>query len=393
MAKDWKYIAFLSSALLFYIVVKLLSAREIDWSITYHHKDKNPFGTYALNTFLPFIISENSIHQSYNTVYELYDSIQQPVNFLSISTSFSPGKEDTRALLKNIALGGSAFISAQYFAGEFADTLSIATSDYFFEKIETVYNQNDTSSLTFVNPVFQPSSSYFFPRKNIHNYFSKSDSLAILVTQNDLNLPVTVKINHGKGSLYLNSTPLAFTNIYLLTNNNYDFTARTFSHLPDRDTYWTEYYHVGKPEARTPLRFILSTEPLRWAYYIAVISLLIFILFEVKRKQRVIPMLTPLTNTSLEFVETIGNLYYQSNDHKNIAEKRIQFLLEQLRTKYGIYMQRGKEDILHMIVRKTGNDEVVVRNLFNAIEAVQEKLQISENELKDLNSKIDSFNY
>jgi hypothetical protein len=31
---------------------------------------------------------------------------------------------------------------------------------------------------------------------------------------------------------------------------------------------WTEYYHLGRMESTTPLRFILTNEPLRWGYYI-----------------------------------------------------------------------------------------------------------------------------
>lgn len=393
MRKDWKYIAYLSAAVVFYLAVKLLSPREIDWTITFHHKDKNPFGTYALNDALPVLFSKSSIHQSYTTVYEMYDTIKQPANFISISSVFKPGQEDTDALLKNIADGGSAFISAQYFTGPFADTFSIATADYFFEETELLFNRNDTSSLSFVNPSLQPSASYYFPRNNIHNYFSKPDSAVSIVAQNDLKLPVIIKINHGKGILYLNCTPLAFTNIYLLANNNADFAALSLSHLADRTVYWTEFYHLGKREARTPLRFILSTEPLRWAYYLSIAGLLAFILFEAKRKQRIIPVLNPLSNTSLEFVRTIGNLYYQSGDHKNIADKRIQFLVEQLRTKYGIAVQHINEDLIQRIVRKTGNSEETVRVLMSTIEVVQRKDKLSEKDLKDLNSKLDSFKY
>ena len=107
--------------------------RDIDWSITYHNQDKNPFGAYALDNFIQSLFPKASIHKSNYTLYELYDTLTQPVNFFSISTTFEPGKEDTEALLKNIELGGNAFIAAQYFSGPFADTLSLNTSDYFFE--------------------------------------------------------------------------------------------------------------------------------------------------------------------------------------------------------------------------------------------------------------------
>ena len=55
-----------------------------------------------------------------------------------------------------------------------------------------------------------------------------------------------------------------------------------------------------------------------------------------KRKQRIIPVITPLKNTSLEFVETIGRLYYQKGTRSGIAHKKIIFFLDFIRTRYNI---------------------------------------------------------
>ncbi|MCU0397671.1 MAG: hypothetical protein MUC73_06165 [Cyclobacteriaceae bacterium] len=391
MGKDWKYIAYLSAAILFYMLVKLLAPRELDWTVTLYHQDKNPFGTYALNRFMNNFFPGNTIEPGNFTTYELFDSIGEPVNFISISNAFSPGKEDVDALLTNVYQGGTAFISAHYFTGIFADTFSLYTSDYFFEDLAQNLNRKDTSVLEFPNPNIANHPPFLYPRENIHNYFKSTDSLATVLSTNDLNLPVTIKINHGQGSLFLNSTPLTFSNVYLLHRDNTGFAEITFSHLPNRKTYWTEYYQLGRLEARTPLRYILSTEPLRWAYYITIISLLLFILFEAKRKQRIIPILKPLTNTSLEFVKTVGNLYYQTRDHKSIADKRIAFFQEQLRTLHGVHTPPMQHVDVHSIARKTGNPITQVTELYNQIEKITHEKHITEEELKSLNRNIDSF--
>jgi len=395
LRKDWKYILYLSAAFVFYLALKLLSPRTLDWTITFHHQDKNPFGAYALDQLINSIFAENKIQQSNYTLYELYDTLQRPSNFITIATSFAPGKEDVEALLKNIEKGGTAFISAQYFRGHFADTLSISTSDYFFEgELRTVFNRNDSTGISFKNREVKQQSEYSFPRKNVHNYFNALDTVRTqLVATNDLDLPVSLKVSWGKGFLYLNSTPLAFTNAYLLNGQNAEFASLSLSHLPDQTTYWTEFYHLGRLEAQTPLRFILTNEPLSWAYYIGILSIVLFMIFEARRRQRIIPIIKPLANTSLEFVQTIGNLYYQSADHKNIAEKRIAFLLEQLRSKYGINAHQVNEHSILTLARKTGNEEDDVRELFKLIKVIQGKNQITESELKTLNNKLDRFNY
>jgi hypothetical protein len=145
-------------------------------------------------------------------------------------------------------------------------------------------------------------------------------------------------------------------------------------------------------EGSTPLRFILSNESLRWACYITIISILIFIVFEMKRKQRIIPVITPLANTTLEFVGTIGNLYYQSAEHKNIAEKKIHFLMDQIRTKYLINTGSLDESFIVALARKSGKPEESVRALVKEILTIQSRDKISSGELIDFNRKIEKFN-
>jgi hypothetical protein len=391
MRKDWKYLTYLGAAVAFYLLVKLLSPREVNWTITYHHLDKNPFGTYALDELIDKLFDGNPVVRTNHTAYELYDSLQTPANLISLSTRFTPGREDVNALLNHVANGGTAYIAAQYFSGLFADTLGLNTSDYFFNDPETVFSKEDTSQLKFNHSSLASRGTYTYPRNNIHNYFAKYDSSATVIVVNDLNLPVTLKIKHGSGYIILNSTPLTLTNMYLLQQENTGFLEASLSYLPNRKTYWTEYYHLGKLEARTPLRFVLSTEPLRWAYYIAIVSLLLYMVFEARRRQRIIPVIKPLENTSLEFARTIGNLYYQAADHKNIAEKRIHFLAEQLRTRYGIAINNLSEETIQQIIRKTGNPETTIRELVDCVQKIQQQDRVSETDLKNLNTRIDQL--
>jgi hypothetical protein len=53
--------------------------------------------------------------------------------------------------------------------------------------------------------------------------------------------------------------------------------------------------------ASTPLRFFLTNDFLRWALRLSVFGLILYILFEMKRRQRVIPVITPLRNSTVRF--------------------------------------------------------------------------------------------
>lgn len=391
MKKDWKYILYLSIAFLVFLGLKLFSPRELDWRVTFHEDDKNPFGGYAISELMPSIFKDQKISKSNLTIYELKDSLRPDINFISLSESFAPGKDDVVALLKNVEAGGNVFIAAQYFENAFGDTLKLETRDYFYNSEDLGFvNKQDSASLTFTNPLFP--NTYIFPRENTNNYFSSYDSIhATILANNDFDLPVLLRVPWGKGNIILSSTPLVFSNIYLLHDNHPEFVEVMLSYLPKQDIQWTAFYQIGRLEIGTPLRFILTSEPLRWAYYITILSLILFMIFEAKRKQRIIPIIKPLQNTTLEFVGAIGNLYYQNNEHKSIAEKKINFLLEHIRTKYWMSTVKIDDSFIYSLARKAGKSEPDVRDLFKKIEAVHAMTIITAEELIALNSKIEKF--
>ncbi|MEM1408108.1 MAG: DUF4350 domain-containing protein, partial [Bacteroidota bacterium] len=362
----------------------------INWTITFSNKDKNPFGGYLINERLTDIFPPDSISNVNLTLYELEDSATH--NILILANSFFGSEEDTDVLLKKVNKGMNAFIAADYFSGHFADTLNLETADYFFyEDIIENITEEDTAFLRFVNPHLQDKK-YYFRRNNTQNFFSSFDTLRtkILVT-NDLDKPQMIRIKWGKGSIYLSSTPLAFTNNYLLLENNHEFVSTALSYLPPRSTIWTEYYQLGRMEARTPLRFILTNESLSWAYYMAILTLILFIFFEAKRKQRVIPIITPLTNTTLEFVGTIANLYFYKKDHKSIALKRVNFFQEKLRTKYRLQFSEGDTSFIERVAHKTGCTPEEIKSAFDLINTTKHNKGISEEQLKTLSKTIDEI--
>lgn len=387
MKKDWKYIIYLSLFIGIYATVQLLSPKQHNWSITLSHVDKNPYGTYALNEMMPALF--DSITHVNETLYELLKSKNTNTAFFSLSTTLNLDKADTETLFSYISKGNTAFLSAHYFNGHFADTLQLNTVDYLFNN-QSLIDLRDSISLRFLNSSLDTLTNYKYRKDNAHNYFNSFDTLkTTIIGKNDSDKPVTLRIAIGNGALIVNSTPLAFTNINLLNGENHAFASQSLSYLGNQKLIWTEYYHLGRMEASTPLRFVLSQDSLSSAYYITIFSLLLFILFESKRKQRVIPIIPPVQNTTLEFVATIGNLYYQQGDHKNIADKKIIFLMDTLRSKY--HFDPMAETDVSVIARKTGNDEDSTAALFALIKKIQEKDQITVDELISLNEQIENF--
>ncbi len=384
MKKYTKYIVILVSLFLILILFILLSPKEIDWTYSFSKDDKIPYGNFV----------------TYHVAEELFDygflTINKPVynaavikdsgsNYIFINDNFSPDKLDAQALLNIINDGNNVFIAASYFNQTFRDTFNVNSSFSFVE--------DDTLKVKFCNPGLKRNHDYRFRKIPFDSYFTSfNDSNAVILGLNDSDKPNFIKLKIGDGNLYLNLIPLAFTNYNILDTANSDYIFKSLSYLPaESTTYWDEYYKAGKSMIRTPLVYVLSKESLSWAYYTSISIIIFYIIFEGKRKQRIIPVVRPLKNTTLEFIETIGKLYYQKKDHKNIAEKKINYFFDHLRNNYYIKGKSFNAEELSLIAEKSKVNLDQVKSIFNFINKIQVQNKITESDLKNLNSLIESF--
>ena len=194
MNKDWKYILYLSIVIGVYVAVKLLSPKEYNWDVSLAHDVKDPYGAYALNNLLGSFFPEQKVKNSYKTIYELKDSLNQNESIAIFAARFDAAKEDVGALLSHAELGATVFISANDFSGKLADTLSLSTSDNLFSH-GYASSQKDTAALYFSNPKLDSTKKYYYTRSNVHNYFKKVDSVRVtVIAKNDLGQPITINV-------------------------------------------------------------------------------------------------------------------------------------------------------------------------------------------------------
>jgi hypothetical protein len=139
------------------------------------------------------------------------------------------------------------------------------------------------------------------------------------------------------------------------------------------------------------MHVVLNTKELKWAYYIMLIGVVIYIIFEGKRKQRAIPVVNPLTNKTLDFTRTIANMYYENEKHHEIAQHKIQHFLEYIRVHLHIHTDPIDDKFLNEIAVKSNNSLEDTRVLFKTIEAINNTTQIDAKTLERLNTLIDTF--
>lgn len=369
--KDRKYYAFLGGTLLLLILVEILSPEPTDWSFTLHHRDKIPYGTYVLRDLMQDLFPDQQVRTTYETLYEIEQEEGFSSNVLLLASEFTPDSLDAEALLQAIAQGNQAFISANHFYGYFANTLKLETEEATFSAADS----------TIVDEMMA-----------YHSMFTSYDSTRTTVIQrNSAGEPTLLKMEWEEGTLFLHSEPRVFTNYELLHEKRYEEAAILLSFLPVQDVLWTEYYQVGKLESGSPLRFLMSQPPLRWGLYVGLIGLLLFIVFEAKRKQRVIPIYLPPANTTLEFVSTVGNLYYRTRNHKNLADKKIAHFYRFVRERYRLHADPADEAFREELTQKADKKRVEVDRLLNQVVKIQQATRVEEKALLKLNQRVDAF--
>lgn len=389
--KDLKYIVVLVVILLVFILVELAAPKPVNWSITLEKDHKIPFGTYALHQMLPDLFPSRSITYNNDSFYDLVDYARPASNVIILADNFAAVGDDATSLLNMAEEGSSIFIAANYFSGDLSDTLSLYSGFSFFKNISetardsvSLYLSDDSADNT--------REEYKYLLNHVSQHFQQFDSAKCeALAVNDDDKAVLLQVKWGKGALYLCSTPLVFTNYYILRDSNHRFVSSVLSYLPVDDVYWTNYYHMGRMEAQTPLRFILTQPPLKWAYFLVIGSIILFMLFEAKRKQRIIPVVAPPANMTLDFVRTVSNLYIKKSNNKNIAEKRIIYLLDHIRANYHLSTKNINDDFYHKLARKSGKSEDKIKKLFEKIGLIRNKTSLSATELLALNREIEDF--
>jgi hypothetical protein len=395
-----KYLFFLIICLGVLVLLQVITPKPINWKLSYMRKDKIPYGTSALYEMLPFLFPNSNITDVGVPLYNsLNDKAYNKTNYILINDQFEPDKLDIRQLLDFVKRGNTVFISSNYSSEELQDTLRFETTVFFDEHLygqdtmpnNNIYGLRQEAKINFYNPLLKDAKGYV--SKVMENtYFSSFDTAAVTVLGNVNGNKVNfIKIPFGKGNFFIHTTPEIFINYNFLDERRSAYTTKVFSHLPVQPVLWDEYYKSGKVRDTNPLRVIMDHKALSTAYFVPLFSILAFVLLGIKRRQRIIPIIEPLRNTTLDFVDTIGTLYYQQGSHKEIAEKQINYFLSFLRSSFRVITTVYDDVFITRLSERSGIEKDKIKNLFNYISYLKAKQSIHEQELLQLNRMIEDF--
>ena len=202
----------------------------------------------------------------------------------------------------------------------------------------------------------------------------------------------SIQKDFGAGKIILTTFPKAFTNYFILKDSNKAYTAGLLSYIDStKAIYMDNYYKAGKSFYSSPMYIFLNNRELKWAYYMALIGVIFYVIFEGKRKQRPIPVVKPLKNQTLAFSRTIANMYFEKGERKQISDLKIEYFFEYIRTKFYLTTQDLNPIFYKNLASRSNHSLEEIEKLFNFLLKLKKAGQVSDDNLKKLNSIIEKF--
>lgn len=383
-----RYLVVSAILLVGYLVAQYYKPEPTNWNPSYLKEDKIPFGLYILHEEIHDLFPDAELTIAKQRIYNVLKGRKnEGSNYLFVASAIEADQLDLKELLNFISKGNQVFMATFKLSDVLSDSLKIETSS------ATDYRRKLSLPINFVNPAVRAKKDYIFNRGLGDQYFSKFDTSRVTVLgKNSSGEANFIKYTFGKGSLYLLPNPQLLTNYSLLNPAGAEYAAKALSYLPASKTLiWDEFNTRADEKDRSELRVIFANAPLRWAYYIALFSLLTFVLFEMKRRQRIIPIIEPLKNSSVDFVKVVGQVYYQQRNNQDIATKKVNYFLEYIRSTYHLKTTVLDAELEENLSIRTGANKETVNQLFNAIKHINSNTGVDDTLLINLNKLIEQF--
>jgi hypothetical protein len=363
---------------------------------TYSKNDKKPFGAAIAYRQIAAMYSGNSIQEKRKNFKDTWENISDTAAlYICMAPKLFLSAEEVSAMMEFVEAGNSLFVSAGLIDELLLDEAG-CSEVYSSPALEDIFGQmKNTNVKSMLHPV-DKYGYYYFP---FQNYFTGIDSTNTRVLgYNDDKKPNSIVYFKGRGKLYLQCEPRAYSNYFLLKENNYLYLKHSvaFTQNEPQHVYWDDYYYKIKNRDNSQNDFstfseIMKHPPLKAAFWLSFLLLLLYILFGGKRIQRIIKQLKPNENTTLTFTETIGRLYLQKKDNKNIADKMITYFNEYIRNTYFLNTNHVNDDFVAVLSRKSGVEKDKVDTLYRTIVTTQNSSVVNDYQLLSLHGQIQHF--
>jgi len=407
--------------LIFFSVSRTKGARY-NWNEQYDEESKQPYGTFIIYEMLQEYFPNKKVHTIKESLTDNLptDTLSINNNYVFVGEGMYMDSANVQSLLQFVARGNNAFISSKTIPYDLM-------FDVYYEECDNNYWDDygimkDTGAvLNLTHQDLNRPAGYEYQYVHYRkikpyswNYIDsiyfcdETHSFVELGFINDRYVNFAKK-EYGNGTFYLHTNPIAFSNIQLLDEQGIDYAGKVFSHLPEGSIYWDRFSKVSLGVARRknqqysgnrnnreiagggPLKYILSQPSLAWAWYTCLAMAILYLIFKAKRKQRIIPIAESNVNTSMDFISTIGTLYFIQNDHKKLAIQKMKLFLAYIRDRYYIPTSDLDDTFVKKVVAKSEIPESSILKIIDVYQYIKAGAVINESKLIEFHQLMEHF--
>lgn len=401
-----------TTQILFYACVVLFisgcSGCSTNWNESYRYDKKQPYDLFALYELMEarpegLVFVEDSL-----TI--LKETEAPSANYVFIGSHAYYNERSVTQLLNFVERGNTAFIAADDLPEDLAHHLFGDDCYYNFYddserigilSIDTVVMQfkDEDRDYTLFNVYGHE------PRNRPTRYLNGGmlcDTLLdneVLGTLDYHNINFT-RLGWGDGNFYFHNNPIFFTNYYVVDSLQHEYAETALATLNEGPVFWDEASRVPPSVARQTnnkqgqgysggrnlltgneaLSYIQEQPPLALAWYTLLLATLLYVIFQGKRRQRIIPIVNQRENSSKRFIDTISRLVYKKGHHIALARQELASLRFFLQNRFNIRWKEGEPPPGNLAGLIGGDKEVAYRALVE-IRFVQSKKHLTDGEL------------
>lgn len=393
-----KFIGFIVFLAVAMFVVQYRMPRRFTWQETHAHYDRQPFGCYVFDSVLATSMP-NGYSVTSKTLWQLEKDSTRRRNYLVMLSQTDEGKSDI--VMRMAQRGDRVMVLGDTYGSRLTDTLG--ASFYYCSRftltgfVETRHQKCVVKWVDHDGGYRNAPAAFAVHPDLLTRGLEMGDSLPYRPmalfsdTTNRYHYLLAASFPMGKGEVILVSAPLLFTNYAVLNPSCQPLLTRLLDSVKDKPLVRLD---PQAPDAtysnqESPLYVLLQRPPLRWAIYLALVTVMLYIGFTARRRQRVIPVVEPPKNNNMEFVRLIGTLYYQQGRPQDLLQKKLTYANEKIRRLTGIDLT-ADDDAPERLAALTGMDsEQIYHTLASVRQAIAQTRRPAEKELLRLFDQID----
>jgi len=356
------------------------------WQPKFDYNDKEPMGLFVFKEIVDEYYSERSV-----TVEPYYKDSTTARGLYIYTSMYSPSYEAMDSLVHAAKQGNDVLVIASTYAQKLNehsdfDAYDITVSTDRLEFRSSRLDSSEFYTYRFKNTKFENADTakirlfdHFDETYNSTEYFKA-------VTKDEYGLMISHKF--GKGSIYSHAVPEIFYNHSYQQLNMFDYTEEVLSNFdPDYVMFLKNILpNKAAPERDNPLQYIMSNAPLKTAYFTLLFGLLAYAIVGGRRRQKAIQITEKNENTSLEYVDTISQLFQQQSSHEKLVAHMSEIFYHKMEKRF--FIKKQTDDYLNILAKKSKIDYEELRFVLDRFKNVEDGYSFQDDQLVNLNKRL-----